>query len=211
MSGLEPTAIDSTAEGWLVVTVPSGLEAWAEALREERDRRYENIYEEARTDVRWVGELGEAVFDWWLRESGVSDYQWHVDDPAGRPDFVLYGLSVGVKTVKRKHPFRRGWTCQVTERHVDEPVDSYFFCSYELPRRHLWMIGGCSRRRFVAKAETYTEGQQVHPNYTVRRGHTIRNVDEKHITPPATWLNAVWEISEQSKEPGAVPPVPRIQ
>ena len=179
-------------EGWLSVIVPDEAEAKAKAIRQERDRQYGNIYQERSTDERWVGDLGEIVFEKWLRHSGVNNHQWHQDNAAGKADFTLAnGCSIGVKTVKRKVPPRTGYTAQVTARHANEPVDQFFFLTYEWQSKKMWLLGGLARDAFVAGARYYGPGEQVHANYQVRAGHEIYNADIGLLIAPDTWLEQV--------------------
>lgn len=39
----------------------------AKQVRAKRDRQYGTIYTEAATDERWVGDLGEMVFNTWFK------------------------------------------------------------------------------------------------------------------------------------------------
>ncbi|MFC4160727.1 hypothetical protein [Chitinimonas lacunae] len=41
-----------------------------------RNRQYGNIYAEAATDERWVGDLGEMVFNSWLKHEGIQGFEW---------------------------------------------------------------------------------------------------------------------------------------
>lgn len=44
----------------------------AKQMRAERDRQYGNIYTEAATDERWVGDLGEMVFNSWFKHGAFD-------------------------------------------------------------------------------------------------------------------------------------------
>lgn len=176
------------AHGWITVIVPEEWERWARTLRADRDKRYENIYDVEPTDARWVGDLGEKVFDAWLRHRGSANHKWILDAPAGQEDFVLPGgARIGVKTVKRKDPPRPSYSAQVTARHVHEPVEDYFFLTYELDVQRMWLLGGIDKTTFLAKAKYYAEGEKVHAHYTVRQGHEIYNVDIENLTGPTAW------------------------
>lgn len=163
-------------------------------MRAERDLQYGNIYPERDTDARWVGELGEIAFRSWLNHRGYRDYQWILDDAAGKPDFILgRDVSVGVKTVKRKVAPRPDYTMQITAQHAHEPVQQFFFLTYEFQRRVMWLLGGISRDLFLQNARFYADGEWVHPNYQVR-GHDIYNADMGHFTPPDQWLGQTLAI-----------------
>ncbi|MGV9616819.1 hypothetical protein [Nocardia xishanensis] len=95
-------------------------------MRAERDRRYGNIFKEKPTDVRWVGEIGEICFNSWARKNTDLDVEWIIEDAAGKPDFLIGGIPVGLKTVKRKVAIRDGYTAQITAQHAEEPVEHFF-------------------------------------------------------------------------------------
>jgi len=179
---------NAVANGWLTVTVPDELSKEAQHMREERDKRYGNIYQERSTDERWVGDLGEICFDQFLNEQIPSKYEWITDDAHGRPDFIIRGNPLGCKTVKRKVPMRPSYTAQITARHAHEPVGHFFFLCYELPQKRMWLLGGIEKERFLKLAVYYPAGAEVHKDYIVRPGHEIYNIEVKHLTPPLKWL-----------------------
>lgn len=167
-------------------------EARARQIRTERDLQYGNIYTEAATDERWVGDLGEMVFNSWLKHEGIQCFEWVLNDAAGQPDFVTaLNVRIGVKTVKRKVPPRENYTAQITARHAEEPIDQFFFMSYEIAKRQMWLLGGCSRERFLQESRHYNAGEWVHPSYQIRRGHEIYNMEIAKLVPPKAWIEAV--------------------
>jgi hypothetical protein len=181
-------------QGWISVDISEGNERWARVKRAERDRLYGNVYREAITDERWVGDLGELAFDRWLKHNGVTGYRWIWEEAAGAPDFQLAsGTCIGVKTVKRKVPPRDGYTAQITARHTEEPIDQFFFMTYEITKRQMWLLGGIEKRNFLDAATYYPAGAQVHANYTIREGHEIYNVDIGKLMPPHAWLRTLAE------------------
>lgn len=183
-------------EGWLSIDLKEGAEDWAKQFREERDKRYGNIFSEEETDRRWTGDLGERVFDRWLRHHRVQGYQWIQEGAAGAPDFILPdGTRVGVKTVKRKVPPALGFTAQITARHADEPTTQFFFLSYEFRIRRMWLLGGIYKPTFLEQAIYYPPGSQVHRNYTIREGHEIYNIGIDKLTTPMLWLQKVLGVN----------------
>lgn len=175
--------------GWISVPVPPHFEALAQAMRKERDARFGNIFPVANSDLRWTGDLGEMVFKSWLRHSGVQDFQWITDEVNGQPDFILpSGISVDIKTVKRKDAPKTHYAAGMTTRHMHEPVDSFFFMTYDLSSRCMWLIGGISRETFSQRSHHYKAGDHVHSNYVIRPGHEINNIDMAALEAPALWL-----------------------
>lgn len=184
-SNLEPN-------GWITVQVSAGNENWAKNLRAERDAQYGNIFQEESTDERWVGDLGELVFHNWLKYSQVG-YEWITSDAAGQPDFVSkLGIKIGVKTVKRHVPMSEDYTAQITAKHAHEPIHQFFFMSYEIDKRKMWMLGGIDKESYLAKARYYGEGEKVHAHYTIRKGHEIYNLPVTDLLKPNTWLEQIF-------------------
>jgi hypothetical protein len=173
---------------WISFMVPLKWEEEAKRIREKRDALYGNIYQEEDTDERWVGDLGEICFYYWLKESGITDFEWHINNAAGKPDFTIHHNKVDIKTVKRRVPPQPHYTAQITARHKDHPIDELFFATYELEIKRLWFLGGISMQEFIKCARYYKEGEKVHEHYTIRPGHEIYNAAISLFTPPLTWL-----------------------
>lgn len=195
----------NTRAGWVVVDVPPSWEQMAREWRASRDVEFNNfnVFDTADSDERWVGELGEMVFDWWLRTNSRLDVEWIRDSPAGKPDFIASGWRIGAKTVKRKVPFQVEYCGQVSKRHfTEEPSDAYFFMSYQMEEwdwrsktatraYRMWLVGGCSHARFEKHA-IFTEGPAVDPcneHYRIRRGHSVYNCKEQYFTVPNEFVD----------------------
>jgi hypothetical protein len=189
----DPHEVHSSPEGWILLPVDDEIVQQAQQIRARRDAQYTNIFREVDTDLRWVGEIGELCFYFWLREHAPGNGRWIRDQAAGKPDFIIHGQPIGMKTVKRKVAFRPDYTAQITARHAEEPVDHFFFASYEQPRQRLWLLGGITRSDFLKHARYYAAGEQVHEHYTVRDGHEIYNIAAKYLTPPLAWLTILRE------------------
>ena len=176
-------------QGWISLLIAPKYEERAKQMRADRDIQYGNIYREAATDERWVGDLGEIAFNSWFKKKGIQDFKWVLDDAAGQPDFVTaLKVGIGVKTVKRKVPPREDYTAQITARHTSEPIDQFFFMTYEIAERRMWLLGGIDKERFVREARHYRAGEWVHSNYQVRQGHEIYNIEIAKLTPPNDWI-----------------------
>ena len=179
-------------QGWISVQIAEGYEKRAQQLRAKRDRQYGNIYTEAQTDERWVGDLGEMVFNSWLKHEDIRGFEWLLDDAAGKPDFVsISNVRIGVKTVKRKVPPREDYTAQITARHAEEPIDQFFFMTYEIGNHLMWLLGGISREKFLREARYYKAGESVHQHYKIRPGHEIFNIEIAKLTVPRDWLETL--------------------
>jgi hypothetical protein len=173
---------------WTYFDISSNWEEKADKIRVERDEKYGNIFVEEKSDLRWVGDLGEIWFNDWLKRNGVTGFQWHLDNAAGKPDFTIGNTRIDVKTVKRQVAPRPDYTAQITARHKDHPIDELFFLSYEFQQKRLWLLGGTSMTAFLEQATYYGEGDKVHDNYIIRKGHEIYNAPISILIPPDEWL-----------------------
>jgi hypothetical protein len=179
------------SNGWIFVEIPPKFELQARELRAERDLQYGNIFTEQSTDERWVGDLGEIAFKSWLKHSGVVDFEWIKNDAAGKPDFTIATVRIGIKTVKRSVAPKVGYTAQITAQHTEEPTDHYFFMTYEIAKKRMWLLGGIDKEKFLNLAKYYSAGEWVHPNYQVRPGHEIYNIEMEKLVRPDSWLKSV--------------------
>lgn len=182
------------ASGWLMMSIPFEAEEKAQKIRRKRDSIYRNIYEERPTDERWVGDLGELAFRRWLRHKKISDFEWISDEAAGKPDFHVFTSRIGVKTVKRQDAPKAGYTAQITARHAEEPIDHYFFLSYDIAKKRMWFLGGITQSQFLESAKYYGAGDWVHPNYQIPDGHEIYNIEIAELTLPNEWLDSLTSI-----------------
>lgn len=175
---------------WIVIPVTGDTIVRAQEIRNQRDQQYGNIFQEESTDLRWVGEIGEICLNYWLAANCPTGFSWIMENnTAGKPDFIINGHAVGMKTVKRKVPMQPNYTAQITAKHAQEPVDYFAFACYEVPKKQLWFLGGIDKQSFLNKAQYYGAGEQVHASYTIRKGHEIYNIEISHLTPPIKWLN----------------------
>lgn len=181
----------STPDQWIYIPVTQEIQVAAQSRRAERDRLYGNVFTETSTDMRWLGEVGEMCFNTWLISHDVQNPEWILEAVAGQPDFIVNGHTVDVKTVKRQVPMRADYTAQVTARHTQHELGSYFFTCYETEQEQLVLLGGISRTAFLTAARYYGAGEKVHPKYTVRPGHEIYNIQVAHLIAPQQWLTQV--------------------
>lgn len=179
-------------EGWISVLIEQKHEERAKQIRRERDRKYGNIYATAATDERWVGDLGELVFNSWFKHEKIKGFKWVLEDVAGKADFITpLNITIGVKTVKRKVQPRTDYTAQITAHHAKEPVDQFFFMTYEIDKRQMWLLGGIDRTRFLREAIYYGANEFVHSHYQIREGHEIYNIDISKLISPKDWIAQV--------------------
>lgn len=157
--------------------------AQAISIRADRDKLYGNIYEEVDTDMRWVGDLGEIIVNELFSMCTKGTTDWHLEDVTGRADFNFCGFEIDVKTVKRKVPIKPWYTSQITAKHAKTPMDYIVFACYEFPEKKMHILGAIKKTEFMENADYCGEGHQVHPNYTIRKGHEIYNMTISKFTP----------------------------
>ena len=189
--------------GFIQINLNSSHEVIAKKIRKDRDSVYQNIFTESSTDKRYVGDLGEFVFNSWLKHQ-LSDpdcFKWLVDEPAGKCDFTIFEHNfIGIKTVKRKGPPKPNYTAQISAKHVNEPSSEFFFLSYDYQCKSMWLLGGVSKVDFLKFANFYNGGEKVHEGYTVRQGHSIYNIEINHLLPPDEWLKKIQATGRSSKK-----------
>jgi len=176
---------------WIPFDIPSSWEQQAKETRQQRDKLYGNIYLEESSDIRWVGDLGEICFKKWIQQNSITKFEWHLEKSTNAPDFTINGLRIDIKTVKRQGPPKRSYTAQITAQHKTHPIDELFFMSYEFQQKRMWLLGGIKMSEFINKARYYKEGEYVHPNYQIRKGHEIYNAEISLLESPAIWIKRI--------------------
>lgn len=63
--------------------------------------------------------------------------------------------------------------------------------TYEITNRCMWLLGGLERERFLDEARYYHVGEWVHPNYQIRQGHEIYNIEISKLVAPHAWLQSL--------------------
>lgn len=174
--------------GWIGIELTNDIIEQAKEIRAKRDSQYGNIFDENETDLRLIGDVGEIVFNIWLKHHKVSPLEWIYENAAGKVDFIAFSSTIDVKTVKRSVDMQPNYTAQVTARHTKKDVDYYFFCVYETHTGIFWLLGGITKVEFLKKAIYYGEGMEVHPKYKIRKGHEIYNIAVSDLTLPDDWL-----------------------
>ena len=109
-----------TDEGWLEFFVNDNMISAAKEINRKGDETYKtNLYSELPTDTRWVGFLGELVFDLMCYELDIPRI-WHKELGAGKTDFSILNYSIGVKTVKRSVPMKLFYEAQISKKHAND-------------------------------------------------------------------------------------------
>lgn len=181
---------------WIEIPITNKMIENAKRIRNIRDEKYGNIFNEEETDLRWCGDLGEICFNKWLKNNGIFNFDWILENVTKNGDFLINGKMIDIKTVKRKSKPLNHYTAQITARHKDAPVDHLFFMCYEYEPKNnnngkMWLLGGCEKEFFIINSKYYAAGEYVHPNYQIRKGHEIYNAEFKILTSPKSWLNFI--------------------
>lgn len=163
----------------------------AKEIREERDKKYGNIFPEEESDMRWVGEIGEIVTNSLLSHISKEHTNWILDDVTSRGDFSFFNLEIDVKTVKRRVPIRPWYKAQISQGHAEKNVDYLLFTCYEYPVKKLHILGAMSKNEFLSKSEHFKEGDFVHKDYQIRKGHEIYAVTISEMTPVMEFIRKI--------------------
>jgi len=139
----------------------------------------------------WMCQIGRNLTDTVDGILNGKRYLIHDRDPMFTAEFLRIMADFGVKSVKRKVPPLESYTAQITARHAAEPIDHYFFMSYEYTKHRMWLLGGIERERFLREARYHTAGEWVHNHYQIREGHEIYNIEIDKLIVPKMWLAQV--------------------
>lgn len=184
----------------ITLDVSDEVIAQAQRIRKERDEKYDNIFPEIETDMRWSGEVGEIMTERLFSHVSKTHTNWILDDVTKGGDFKFFGLDVDVKTVKRQVPIRPWYQAQITPRHANKPVDYLLFTCYEFPVKKLHLLGVMKKEEFLQKARHYKVGEFVHKDYEIRKGREIYAVVISEMTPVLTFINqAIDQYQERNR------------
>ena len=178
--------------GWASFPVDDEIIERAIEIRRSRDKLYKNIFQEKKSDMRHVGEIGEFCFDHFLESYGTGLSKWIVDGKVtNEADFIFANQRIGVKTVKRTVDMKMSYGAQITAKHKDEPVDYYFFCCYEVHRKRMILLGGIAKSDFLRQAQHYKAGDVMHHSYKIREKHGIYNISVDKLMSPEDFVGSI--------------------
>jgi hypothetical protein len=138
-------------------------------------------------DKRAAGRIGELGVKHWLKKRGAEFT--HRESP----DFLIYGLTVEVKTFSR-----RGWRItmktgqNIPVEQIDDAGLSVFFCSYDSDHQELTLCGGIGRKEFKRVAWVLEEGEIAPDKFECK--HACYRAPQKHLWTPDRWLEGVRDI-----------------
>lgn len=175
----------TTPSIFLEIRVTSSQIEQAKDIRKKRDALYGNHFLEKGTDLRWIGDLAEIVFDEYLDKEGY-DYHWHNDLKASnKPDFTINGITMDLKCLKRAMPMTEKhlhYTFGVTANQLKMNVDVYGFVNFVESQGLMQFIGCITKTRFLKESSDVKSGQQVHHAYQIRKNHQLLNIEASKLT-----------------------------
>jgi len=174
--------------GFVTFHCPPSAERRAQEMQAEDDAKYraDSPYQPASSDCPWMGKLGEMVFDRYMTILGI-EHTWLRENPLHQPDFIVPLGTVDCKTSKRQVPPKPEYTCGVSTRQLYRTVDWYFFMTYEVPARRMWLLGAIRKENFLCLGKPYAAGDAIHPGYVVRAGNEITNLPMAELATPVLW------------------------
>jgi len=177
----------TTAEGFIAMKVSDETLNEVIEWRKEQNGFHGGDIFPGTLDKRAAGRLGELGFKHWLKKRG-ADFT-HRESP----DFLVYGLTVEVKTFSR-----RGWrlTMDVGQNIPVEQIDQaglcVFFCSYDEIGHIITLCGGIGRKEFKRVAWLLAKGEIAPDKFECK--HPCYRTPQKHLWMPDRWLEGVRDI-----------------
>ncbi len=177
----------TTPEGFIVLKVSDETLEKALERRKAEDAKHSGDVFPGTLVKRAAGYIGEEGFKHWLKARD-ADFV-HRD----APDFIVYGLTVEVKTFSRRTGrFTMGAGQNIPEEQIDQAGLSVFFCSYEEIEQHLTLCGGIGRKEFKRVALHMEVGDIAPDKFECK--HPCYRVAQKHFWMPDRWLEGVRDI-----------------
>lgn len=149
----------TTADDLVELHVSAAEHRRAKATRRERDQKLRNDFVESASDKRYGGDLGEMMFDKWVR-SHTPRYRWLQDIDGKQPDFEIEGMTVEVKTAKYWKPLDESSFAMVNRHRVETPYDWFFFTRWDSHTFRIILTGGILAVEFRRKMRWHDRGTQ---------------------------------------------------
>lgn len=125
------------------------------AKADEIDRRLRakgmsTIFEHAN---RRYGLLGEDAFEAWLNMRGYTYEKSLRED--GKYDFIVFGLTIDVKTYPTYKDMERRYRAVVCEKQLkkNKQVTTFVFAWYNIETRQCWLMGWIHKPEFMRLAK----------------------------------------------------------
>ena len=187
------TLLEVLPGGWLTINVPQEWYEEAHAMRRARDEEFESDLFDGTFDKRAIGDLGEIAVNHWLGLYAPGEFEWLREEPAGKPDFIVYGLGVEVKTQNGNVRWRSKYHVLVNHTQITGPGASFFFCYHEVPDRKIWLLGGISRALYRRSSTFHQAGTTTEDGLYVQ--DNCYRASDKYITDPLLWLRYVESVA----------------
>ncbi len=183
-----------TPEGWLAIDVTDGMLEEAHRMRAKRDLTHGNTCARRDRDAPWVGDLGEIICNQWLWTCAAGFFEWFTEEPKGKPDFILHGVRVDVKSQRlRRGRFGTGYGVVAHKHHVEKPVaDTFLFGAYTEEYREMLFLGGIAAPLLLEHGKLYLAGETMPPALKLQPDHPgLYKIKENRLTRPLPWLEGL--------------------
>ena len=103
--------------------------------------------------------------------------------PDGGVDLIINGHTIDVKCTS----FQRGsephewWDSNISAHQIHYKPDYYIFCSYNISKKALWILGGISSTKFLEKAKLIPEGTKRSTGFIAR--NDMYSITNRHLNP----------------------------
>lgn len=171
--------------------VPSAqVIAMAKARQEAGDRIDPNGMKNIGSpEERLQGHAAEAVLAWWL-DTQAANYEWD-GGPNYKPDFIIYGHSVGVRiTAVKSSSLTRRSLIYIFDRHY-HGVEDRFFLGVDRSSGRYYLLGGTTLAAFRETAWLCDVGEEVCRGFIARHKMWVNRVSL--LEPPDSWLVSMRE------------------
>lgn len=173
---------EATTQWWISAVRPAVITA---AKRTTRDmdaagrKRFDS-------EARWQGYIGERGLRAWLEALHVPALAHGGVD--NRPDLVVHGHGVAVKTTGHRERFRPAYWCPYPKAQLDaHPFPEVFWCAFKLDDAPtLTLLGGMNTADFLAAAEVVPKGAIMESGREA--SYDFYRVRAADLQTPINWL-----------------------
>jgi hypothetical protein len=130
------------------------------ASKRERERRDAEGGKHRFEQKMHHGHLAEDVFEWWLDEQGLAFERLGGKDY--RPDFIVNGLGVEVKTRHVGDRMRLDYDVAVPLQDVERGCDLYVFACEEPAHHRMLLLGAAERWDYTRRARLVRDGETAY-------------------------------------------------
>ena len=111
-----------------------------------------------------------------------------IDIPSLRKGPSSYDFNSGLSFIFWVTLRLRSWLLRPSKCFATSPCTCWSrstFCKLRIAG------GGINRKEYLSQAVFFGEGEYVHPNYLIRKGHSIYNLEVSKLVRPIDWLKSL--------------------